>query len=475
MKIPIFAFALTGLATGAVAQELPSTEELVSRVGVPGFWEVEEFRTIAKAMVGTPIEPRAQIRFEIDASPRADLFLPSGTENLGPFLTVIASTPDETTRTIYGTMDLTYSAGQWTGPINVENPVDGLGQPKDAFTVPTLILGSDTQKKVAKDLLGAAAAEIRIALERDRQRLLEQQASEIEAMKASYLAELSVLRQNQEASRIRLEEMKNRVEGEIEGLEARITDRFNRGEAVLKEKLAVAETGLQAEIDALTGAHQVKLRELKVSQSKQIGATVADHLEELQKLNTEHAKAVGTLIAEQEREMAEVTSKLETRNSGLEAQLVAADEVLALQASLTARQTAIRVNDESIKAAEQERQVQFGTSLDGLLGNWTGTVICKTRKAPDGQLLTISFLGENVVGRSITGQVKNPTWGSNYNSVVQLHLSGNDLTLPLSLKATLNDSSAILTKSLDLTLQADGWMVGQSPDGVCTEVRLAKS
>jgi len=95
MKFSIFVFSLTGLATSALAQELPSTEDLVSRVNLPGFWEVEEFRVVAQAMVGTPIEPRAQIRFEIDASPRSDLYMPSGTESLGPLSPVRRTRPRE--------------------------------------------------------------------------------------------------------------------------------------------------------------------------------------------------------------------------------------------------------------------------------------------------------------------------------------------------------------------------------------------
>jgi len=91
-------------------------------------------------------------------------------------------------------MDITYNAGQWTGPVNVENPVNGLGQPQDSFTVPTLVLGSDRQQEVADALRSTAATEIRIALERDRQQLVEQNASELEAMKASHFADLSALR-----------------------------------------------------------------------------------------------------------------------------------------------------------------------------------------------------------------------------------------------------------------------------------------
>lgn len=477
MKITILSFIATVFAFAAHAQELPTNDELLSRLDIPGYWEVQNFRIVAQAMVGTPIEPRAQLRFEVDASPLGDLYLPVESGSLGPFMTVIASVEDEAIRTLYGTMDITYAAGQWTGPANIENPLDALGQTQDSFTTPTLILGSERQKQIAEDLRSSSASDVRIALERDRQRLAEQLASEVEAMRASHLNVLSELRQNHEIAKRELEELQGDTSDGISKLQLQIEERFNDGKSRLAERLAAAETEFQAQLGALTGAHEVKLRELKVSLSKELGETAVAHLEELQKLETDHAKAVGTLIAEQEREMAEVTSKLETRKGSLEAQLAAADEVLALQASLATRQTAIRVNDESIKAAEQERQEQFGKSLDGLVGTWSGTGVCKLPDTPE-QLYAISFLGEAVSGRSISGQINNVTTG-NYPTrrpvAAQLHLTGNDLTMPLSLKATLNDNRNIGTTVLDLVLQADGWMVGQAPDGSCTEIRLSKS
>ena len=133
MRKLCLAFTAISMATAAVAQELPSENELLSRINLPGYWEVTSFRLVAQAMVGTPIDPRAQLRFEIDASPVADLFVPSGEGTLGPFTTLIASVPDAATRTIYGTMDLQYSAGNWDGPVVVENPVDALSNQKTHF------------------------------------------------------------------------------------------------------------------------------------------------------------------------------------------------------------------------------------------------------------------------------------------------------------------------------------------------------
>lgn len=475
MKSTLFALSFMAVATSALAQELPSTEDLLSRIDLPGFWEATDLRVVAEAMVGTPVAPRAQIRFEVDASPSTDLYIPIDSEQLGPFLTIIASTPRGTLRTIYGTMDISYTAGKWTGPIIVENPVDGLGNPQDAFSVPTLILGSDRQQSVSEDLRSSASAELKIALDRDRQQLMEQNAAEQTSMKAAHLAALSSLRKDHDQARIALEEQIREVEAKVEALSVHFDDRFRAGEALLKEKLDHAEAGINLEIDTLNDSHQAKLRELKAAQSTEFGSVVATHLAEMQTLEIDHAKAVGSLIAEQEREMAEVTSKLETRKTSLAAQVAVADEVLALQASLTARQTAIQVNDESIKAAEQQRQEQFGQSLDGIIGTWTGTIVCKHSSARDGQLLTIDFIGEEVVGRSIAGELKNVTWGGSYNSTVQIHLVGNDLTMPLALKATANNPRALGVAALDLTLQTDGWMVGQSPDDTCTDVRLSKS
>lgn len=467
----IFIVPLMAIATSTSAQELPTTEALAARVALPGFWDVQEFRIVAQAMVGTPIEPRAQIRFEASASPSDDLFVPSGAENLGPFLTVVASTPDETTRTIYGTMDLTYAAGQWDGPVVVENPVDDLGQPLDSFTVPTLVLGSERQVEVADSLRSSAAAALRIALEGDRQRLMEQQASEIAAMRAAHLAEISTLRQEFEAARISVEELKSGVAGEFARIEAELEQRMQDGVALLDDRLAAVEAQHDAEADALRGAHAVRLRELESAQSAELGAAITAHLEEIRTLETDHARALGALVAEQEREMAELTSKLETRKASLETQIATADEVLALQAALAARQTAIGVNDGSIRAAEEQRQVEFGRSLDAFKGTWTGLALCKHQNAD--QTFTISLALETIAGRSVQGTMANPAWRTSRNATI--HLLGNDLTLPLGLKVTIHDNQVINTTTLDMTLQPDGWLVGQSPDGICSEVRLSKA
>lgn len=470
MRYMVLAVPFIAVAASVSAQELPPDEEFASRVTVPGFWEIQEFRIIAQAVVGTPIEPRAQIRFEADASPLGDLFVPSGPEGLGPFVTVIASTPDETVRTLYGTMDLTYTAGQWNGPVNIENPIDGLGQPLDSFTSPTLVLGSERQREVAESLRSTAAADLRIALGADSQRLMEEQAAEIEAMRAAHLSEISALRQAHDAEVVELEDLRSGIEAEAAQIEAEIEGRRAEALARLSEQLGVAEEEHRAELDALRGAHDVRMRELKTAQSEELGAAVTAHLEELQALETEHARAMGALVAEQEREMAELTTKLETRKASLEGQIAAADEVLTLQAALAARQTAIGVNDQSIRAAEQQRQIEFGQSLEAFKGAWTGLALCTDRYGD--QTYTVTLTLENIAGRSIQGTMSNPVLRTRDTTV---HLLGNDLTLPLELKVTILDNQVIGTTTLDMTLQSDGWLVGQSPDGVCSEVRLSKA
>ena len=469
MKYMVLTVPLIAIAASVSAQELPPDEDLARRVTVPGFWEIQGFRIVAQAMVGTPIEPRAQIRFEADASPLGDLFVPSGPDGLGPFVTLIASTPDETVRTLYGTMELTYAAGQWNGPVNIENPLDGLGQPLDSFTSPTLVLGSDRQREVAESLRSAAAAELRIALDADRQRLMEEQAAELAAMRAAHLAELSALRQAQDAGVVELEGLRSGIEAEAARIEKETEELRAAALARLSEQLGVAEADHRAELDALRGAHDVRMRELKSAQSEELGAAVTAHLEELQALETEHARAMGALVAEQEREMAELTTKLETRKASLEAQIAAADEVLALQAALAARQTAIGVNDESIRAAEQQRQAEFGQSLEAFKGTWTGLALCTYRNAD--QTYTVNLNLETVAGGSIQGTMSNPTWQTRTATV---HLLGNDLTLPLALKVTITNGDVIGTTTLDMTLQPDGWLVGRSPDDICSEVRLSK-
>jgi hypothetical protein len=131
------------------AQELPSFNDLQSRfsANVPSYWELKDFRVIASAKRGEPINPLAMVRYEADVAPKTDLFTSTG-ERAGPFAIVLKTHPQGQMRTIFGTMQLSYTAGNWSGAPVIENPVADLGQPQDLFTQPTLELGSDQQKEV---------------------------------------------------------------------------------------------------------------------------------------------------------------------------------------------------------------------------------------------------------------------------------------------------------------------------------------
>ena len=134
----IGAIAISFSPSCLLAQELPSADELMGNLSIPSYWEVQDLRVVASQSTGDPISPRAMVRFEADVSPTKDLYLQASPDGLGPFVSVIRSVANTDVRTLYGTMDLGYQAGAWSGGFNIENPLAGLGEPQDMFTAPTL-------------------------------------------------------------------------------------------------------------------------------------------------------------------------------------------------------------------------------------------------------------------------------------------------------------------------------------------------
>ena len=154
----LLATTLLTTATIAAAQDLPTPETLDRLVteALPSYWATENFETIATSRNGDAASPSAVVRFEVDAMPDSNLFAEAGRE--GPFVIVVPTEPAETRRRLYGVHNLTYRAGQWSGDVTIENPVDGLGQPKDLFGGPVLVLGDEETEAKLEALRNTAVA-----------------------------------------------------------------------------------------------------------------------------------------------------------------------------------------------------------------------------------------------------------------------------------------------------------------------------
>lgn len=132
------------LITPATAQPLPEPDDLAGYLaeGIPSYWSINEFRSVTQSEIGDPANFPIIVRFEADAVPTGPLYTTVGEQE--PFAIIVPTWRHDETRILYGVMHLSYRAGEWASEVEIENPVDGIGLPRDLFVRPTLILGDST-------------------------------------------------------------------------------------------------------------------------------------------------------------------------------------------------------------------------------------------------------------------------------------------------------------------------------------------
>jgi hypothetical protein len=275
MRSPIFAlFLLSTTAMPVLAQEIPDAASLQNQVeaAVPGFWRIEDFRVIAAVKQGDPISPKALIRFEADVSPSYDLFTATG-EKVGPFEVVIPTFDDADNRTLFGTMQLQYQAGQWAGSPVIENPLDNLGQPRDMFSSPTIVQGSEEQTAMLNSLHDSAIEKARVQLEQDLQALKAQYDAKIAAAERDMQTVLDSLTANYSP---RIAEEKARLDAEL----TRLREEYKAKADALKEQMRTKDATeiaeLEAELEAKREQQAKAIRDAEAELEKQ--TTLAERL-----------------------------------------------------------------------------------------------------------------------------------------------------------------------------------------------------
>ena len=289
-----------------VAQELPSGEELEVLVegSLSSFWEVQDFRVIANASVGDPINPRALVRFEADVSPVKDLFAPMG-ETVGPFKIIVPTMMDQDIRTLFGTFDLAYRSGKWNGTPNIENPLTReLGWPRDMFSAPTIVMGSEEQSDLLETMRSNEIAMARARL-----------ARELADVQAEYDAKIAAAERT--------------LQKTLDGLRTQLED---------------AERKQQTELATLRAQHEPEI----AAEKERLAAA-------LEELRTKHAERVGALKAAQAEEIARLQNKFAVRQASLEKQLAEARQVIAAQEELQAILQTLAENDDRIAKAQAPR------------------------------------------------------------------------------------------------------------------------
>ena len=195
-------FLLMSIIYSVQAQELPSADKLQTYAieGIPGFWEISQFRIVASEKGSDPINPKGSIRFEADVISKNDLYVKSG-EEIGPFIGAIKTLSLKESRTVYGTMQLSYRGGSWTAETNIENPLDNLGKPIDFFSSPTIELGSEKQKEVLELLQSDTISKYKQILLSEKQSLLKEHKNDLAELilkNQTTLDESSYIRQSKQ-------------------------------------------------------------------------------------------------------------------------------------------------------------------------------------------------------------------------------------------------------------------------------------
>ena len=254
-------------------------------LSVPPYWRIGEVSVIASVNEGDAIDPLFRLRFEATATSRAPLFEPvaSAAEALGPFLVLIETTPAETVRTLYGTAEAAYHAGNWVTSVDIENPVSGLGRSRDTFDQPTVLVGGDDMDVARKGIETARQAAADMAVEeRKRDLALEVEISALQTTHQSAVNKLITahqdaleeLREQQEKA---LAEMEEIADGSIESARIAVQVAGVQDEVAELKKLELAEREKNEQLAAIETARAESLVQIAKSRNAAL-ATLRESL-----------------------------------------------------------------------------------------------------------------------------------------------------------------------------------------------------
>lgn len=325
MKLANLSLASVLLATSAIAQTLPEMDELSGRLGaeLPPYWSVDEFRLIAQSDLGDAARPRTVLRFEANASPTAPLFLQVDSQD--PFAIVAASHDEGFQRTLYGVMDLSFRAGDWTGEIDIENPVLDLGQPADLFDRPILVLGDPGAEARVSELREHRESNAVARFERQISTLQNEHESAISQLQQDHQAEMENVRRDHT----------NALSSLIESQETELAQARTQHAAAIRNLTEAHEV----EIAELRAAHELAVMELNREQQAieggreaEVEALRQELAEQLTAAETEHATAMRNLARDQRNELqsavAEHQAAMQAQERELRTELLALTEGL---------------------------------------------------------------------------------------------------------------------------------------------------
>jgi len=347
------------LASGAqlaLAQELPDRSELSQRLSaaLPSYWQVDNLKVVAAVREGDIRTPSAVVRFEAETNNIVELFKDSS-QRVGPFIVVVPTVVQSSNRTLYGIMELNYSAGAWYGTVEIENPVTGLGQPMDLFDDPVVVLGSDRQQQVTELLA----------------------SSQIIALTNEFQDEIASIRIQREK--------------ELADLEA----------VYRQDRLEIEQRQAQ-EIDDLSSENLPELQQLRTqadARSQELEQTFQKELSDLMETN---AQKLAEMRAQQSAQIRELEVGFTARVDSLKSQISNSKELTGLQEQFMQVLELQSANYSRIIELHANAVLERAKTMQSYLGQWTGAVTCSNRQQQ------IRFVAEKVEGQSVSGTIFYP-------------------------------------------------------------------
>ncbi len=412
MKCVYVPLASILLATSAIAQAPPEPEELAERLAgqLPPFWSVDEFRLTAQSDLGDAARPRFVVRFEAEAAPVTPLF--AQIEQQDPFV-VVAPTHDEgLARTLYGIIDLSFRAGVWSGEVEIENPVSGLGRPADLFDRPVLVLGDPEAEARIAQMREQREGNLVAAFERQLTVLRNEHEATLAQLRRDQEATLEAARREHAAALARLTGAQAEELAQAEEQHGRTMQQIGRDhEGEVAELRAVHEaalTALRSERETLEGGLEAEVANLRRTQAEQRATATAEHEAAMRGIEQQHSTALQTARDEHRAAMEALQRELQTEllalTEGLEPEVEAARQEHArtfaeLRRTQEAELEELRVTHARARGEMRERlreeiaaaELELAAEVDRLRG--------QLGRSEEAQALQAAFL-ESVRARS---------------------------------------------------------------------------
>jgi len=341
------------------------------------------------------LKPTFVARFQIAASNPRALYVPNG-QKVGPDEILIMTVPAKTARTFYGTADLTYSAGAWTGAIKIENPATKLGKPLDLYTVPTVVLGSDQYKQAEAQQTAFSLDARKEQFQKQLDALQQAETAKLDSLQTAFAASLKA---TADATSAQLTKQQSQIATLQTSDAAKIADIEKTFEASLQKVNAEFAGRLKQQQTDLTGELSAEL-----TKSQQ---ALADEQKKV-----EAARAA--LITQQQDALAKLKLGLQSTQDAVAAKIKLAQATVDAQNQLIALQKQVLANNVTLVSLKSKLAERDQAQLASFEGTWGGTLQCDKKAGnPYGVYATqMQLVLKKQVGGMLTGQLI-PTGGDN--------------------------------------------------------------